>query len=65
MDEPRVEIEHAGLERRGLGLFFDYFIDLALGLFDRLLDFCRLDAAVDDQILKRDARDRAAQRVVG
>ena len=41
----------------------DALIDVALGLLDDLLDAPRMDAAVGDQALQREAADLAAHRL--
>ena len=40
------------------------FIYLAFCFFNSLFNFCRLDAAIDDQIFKRNACNGTAHRVI-
>ena len=54
---------HAGLEGGLLARLLDGVVHLAARLFNHLFNACRMDAAVRNQLLKRDARDFAAHRV--
>ena len=58
-----MESVDARLERRLLAGFLDALVDFAFRLLDHLLDAGRMDAAVLDELLERNASDFAAHRV--
>src|SRR5262245_42213138 len=59
----RVQTLEAELEDRALPLLFDPLQDLLAGLGDDLLDACRVDPAVDDELVQRDPGHLAADGV--
>ena len=60
-----VEVQDAGLDRRGLRRVLHGGLDFAAGLVDRLLDAGRVNAAVLHQGRKGDAGDFATDRIEG
>ena len=63
LDQFVVDAVHVGLKDRLLAGLADLVVHLAAGLLDHFLDAGRMDAAVGNELLQRDARDLAANRV--
>ncbi len=63
LEQLRVHARDLELEERRLAVLLDALVELALDLLDHLFDARRMDAAVGDQPLERDAGDLAAEGV--
>src|SRR5215211_8346223 len=63
LDQLGVQAAHVGLEGRLLAALDDVALELGLGLEVRLLDACRVDAPVLQELLERHPRDLAADAV--
>src|SRR5271168_1444007 len=64
LDQLRMDSVHADFDNRALPRLADRFLDLLLGLAHDFLDTPRMNPAVRDELLQRDPRDLAANRIV-
>ena len=58
-----IQIKHIGLVSRLLTFFFDDFGNIFFGLDHHLLNFCRMNPAVQNQIFQRHFGDLSANRI--
>ncbi len=63
LDELGMQAVYAGFQYGALALLPDGLLDLAAALFHHFLDAGGVDAAVDDELFKRQACDLAANRI--
>ncbi len=62
-DQFRVEVEDLTLHGRLFAFFFNNSVDFFLCFFDEFFDFCRLNAAVGNQIFERKLGRYSAHRI--